>query len=98
MVGWHPRLDGHGPSGIFEQGPRVGDGQGSLAGYSPWGNKESDMTEQLTLKFQNMFIIPSQESESHTCFCIQHRHNYSVNKAEEGKMKTVFLLFKDFLN
>ena len=24
-------------------------GQGSLAGYSPWGHKESDMTEQLTL-------------------------------------------------
>ena len=26
-------------------------GQGSLAGYSPWGRKESDMTEQLTLSF-----------------------------------------------
>ena len=24
-------------------------GQRSLAGYSPWGHKESDMTEQLTL-------------------------------------------------
>ena len=24
-------------------------GQKSLAGYSPWGHKESDMTEQLTL-------------------------------------------------
>ena len=24
-------------------------GQRSLAGYSPWGRKESDMTEQLTL-------------------------------------------------
>ena len=22
--------------------------QGSLVGYSPWGHKESDMTEQLT--------------------------------------------------
>ena len=27
MVGWHHRLDGH----EFEQAPRVGDGQGSLA-------------------------------------------------------------------
>ena len=27
--------------------PGVGDGQGSLACYSPWGHKESDMTEQL---------------------------------------------------
>ena len=26
-------------------------GQGSLAGYSPCGHKESDMTEQLTLYF-----------------------------------------------
>ena len=26
-------------------------GQRSLAGYSPWGPKESDMTEQLTLTF-----------------------------------------------
>ena len=31
----------------FEQAPGVGDGQGSLACCSPWGCKESDMTEQL---------------------------------------------------
>ena len=31
----------------FEQAPGVGDGQGSLASCSPWGHKESDMTEQL---------------------------------------------------
>ena len=29
----------------FEQAPGVGDGQGNLACYSPWGCKESDMTE-----------------------------------------------------
>ena len=43
MVGWHHRLDGH----EFEQFPGVGDGQGSLAGCSPWGHKELDMTEEL---------------------------------------------------
>ena len=43
MVGWHHQLDGH----EFEQAPGVGDGQRSLACYSPWGRKESDMTEQL---------------------------------------------------
>ena len=43
MVGWHPQLDGH----EFEQALGVGDGQGSLACCSPWGFKESDMTEQL---------------------------------------------------
>ena len=43
MVGWHRWLDGH----EFEQGPGVGDGQGSLASCSPRGHKESDTTEQL---------------------------------------------------
>ena len=43
MIGWHHRLKGHG----FWQTPGVGDGQGSLACCSPWGCKESDMTEQL---------------------------------------------------
>ena len=41
MVGWHHQLDGH----EFEQAPGVGDGQGSLAHCSPWGRKESYMTE-----------------------------------------------------
>ena len=41
IVGWHHRLDGH----EFEKALGVGDGQGNLEGYSPWGCKESDMTE-----------------------------------------------------
>ena len=43
MVGWHHLLNGH----EFEQALGVGDEQGSLARCSPWGRKESDMTEQL---------------------------------------------------
>ena len=43
MVGWHHRLNGH----EFEQSPGAGDGQGSLAWYSPWGRKESDTAERL---------------------------------------------------
>ena len=43
LVRWHHQLDGH----EFEQAPRVGDGQGSLVCCSPWGRKESDMTEWL---------------------------------------------------
>ena len=45
MVEWHHQLDGH----EFEQAPGVDDGQGSLACCSPWGHKESDMTERLNL-------------------------------------------------
>ena len=41
MFGWYHRLDGH----EFEQALRDGEGQGSLACYSPWDHKESDMTE-----------------------------------------------------
>ena len=43
IVGWHHWLDGH----EFEQALGVGDGQGNLEGCSPWGCKESDMTERL---------------------------------------------------
>ena len=41
MVGWHHRLNGL----EFEQALEDGDGQGSPACCSPWGRKESDMTE-----------------------------------------------------
>ena len=44
MVGWHHWLDGH----EFEQALGIGDGQETLACWSPWGRKESDMTEELT--------------------------------------------------
>ena len=42
MLGWHLRLNGH----EFEQALGRGEGQGSLVCCSPWGCKESDMTEQ----------------------------------------------------
>ena len=43
MVGWHHHLNGH----EFEQTLGPSEGQGSLAGCSPWGHRESDTTEQL---------------------------------------------------
>ena len=50
MVGWHHRLDGH----EFDQTLGDGEGQGSLACYSPWSCKELDMVEQLN---NNKIII-----------------------------------------
>ena len=41
MVRWHHRLNGL----QFEQTPEDSEGQGSLACCSPWGHKESDVTE-----------------------------------------------------
>ena len=46
IVGWHHQLDGH----EFDQALGDGEGQGSLACYSPWRCKESDMTERLNNK------------------------------------------------
>ena len=41
MGGWHHQLSGH----VFEKTLGVGDGHGGLGCGSPWGCKESDMTE-----------------------------------------------------
>ena len=41
MVGQYHQLDGQ----EFKQVLGVNDGQGSLARCSPWGQKESDVTE-----------------------------------------------------
>ena len=43
MVGWRHHVNGH----EFGQALGVGDGQGSWARCSPWGRKESDMTERV---------------------------------------------------
>ena len=43
MVGWHHQLNRY----DFEQALGDGEGQGSLACCSPWGGKESDMTQRL---------------------------------------------------
>ena len=54
MVGWHHWINGH----EFEQAPRAGDEQGSLACCSPWGCKESDTSKWLNWT----------DSESRHCF------------------------------
>ena len=43
MFRWSHWVNGH----EFEQALGDGEGQGSLVCSSPWGHKESDMTEQL---------------------------------------------------
>ena len=53
MVGWHHRLHGR----EFEQTPRDGEGQGSLARCSPWNSNELDTTEQLNNN-NNMSLPP----------------------------------------
>ena len=54
MVGWHYQLNGH----ESEQTLGDGEGQESLVCCSPWGHKESDMTQQLNNK-QSQYKITS---------------------------------------
>ena len=59
MVGWHHWLNRH----EFEQAPRDGEGQGSLACCSPWGRKGSDMTERLKNSLLSLPVAyPNQRS------------------------------------
>ena len=44
MIGWHPWFNGH----ESEQALGDGEGQGSLACWSPWGHKECEMAEWLS--------------------------------------------------
>ena len=52
---------GNQPTPIFL--PRESHGQWSLVGYSPWGRKESDMTEATW-----QALTPLQKEVSHTLF------------------------------
>ena len=53
MVGWHHQLNGH----ESEQTRGDSEGQGSLACCSPWGCKESDMTQQLNNNLSFFFLM-----------------------------------------
>ena len=53
MVGWHHQLNEY----EFEQTQGDGEGQISLACCSPWGHKESDMTELLNDNNKGIYKI-----------------------------------------
>ena len=52
---WEDPLEKAIPTPVFL--PGKSHGQRSLAGYSPWGHKESGMTEQLKNSNKNHLII-----------------------------------------
>ena len=75
MVGWHHQLNGH----DFEQAPGVGDGQRSLACCSPWGRKESDMTERLNWTELKLFcLLPCQYFPTPYTGLNDHVHIFTV--------------------
>ena len=57
--------------------PRESDGQRSLEGYSPWGHKEMDMTEQLTLWYDGRMELEIGK----------HRERWRDSEAGEGMLE-----------
>ena len=77
MVKWHHRLNGH----EFEQTP--GEGQGSRACYSPWGHKESDLTEWLKNKWLK-FEARDTHTHTHThTHAHAHAHAHTYTQIQE---------------
>ena len=76
MIGWHYWLNGH----EFEQALGVGDGHESLACSSPWGRKESDMTELLNWtdesNISSFYVILFFTSLDFT-FITRHTHQWA---------------------
>ena len=70
MVGWHHWLNGY----EFKQTPGVGEGQGSLACCSPWGHKESDMTERLKSSYPQLNLFPYPLTPTWYTLSVQLKH------------------------
>ena len=91
MVGWHHWLCAH----AFEQAPVIGDEQGSLACWSPWGPKESDMPEWLNwteLNFGERVLLSSSWNVYHFGdIASREKVNWELSNTIRQKMKKLIV-------
>ena len=73
MVGWHHQLNGH----EFEQTLGDSEGQGSLACYGPWVQKELYMTQQLNSK--NTRLAQGENNSAIPLVSVTMSHSLSWN-------------------
>ena len=89
MVWWHHQLDGH----ESEQVLWVGNGQGSFGCCSPWGCKESDITEQLN--WLKKKTVGKKQWQRIRKLCghtkIPNIHVIGVPEREESKVHKIYL-------
>ena len=67
MIPWRKEWQ---PTPVFLPGEFHG--QRSLAGYSPWGRKESDMTERLHSLHSLHTLSLEKEMATHSCSCLEN--------------------------
>ena len=84
---WYHWLDAH----EFEQAPGVGDGQGSLACYSPQGRQESDMTERLNWLTEEEQFIWEGSVGTELCFGTYAPLHYVCRKLKQNNWKQVWI-------
>ena len=77
MVAWHYRLNGC----EFEQTLGDSEGQRSLVGFSPWGRKESDKTEQWNNSSWYYNFIHTCDLETHDQMALMITSIYSQGLA-----------------
>ena len=70
MVGWHCWLDGQ----EFEQGPGVGNGQGSLVCCNPWGCRRIGHDWASELNWNDTSIIKCKREIINICPCLLRRY------------------------
>ena len=97
MVGWHLWCDEH----EFEQALGVGEGQGSLACCSPWGRKESGMTEplnwtEITYNIVLILILGVQHTDLIYVYIEKDDHSKSSWHPSPHLVK-IFFFFQSFL-
>ena len=83
MVQWHHECNGH----ELGQTPGDGEGQGSLACWSPWGRKELDTTWRVTNNKQNILSYPNKEYRLFLAYLF--RKHCSVWKNSIQKMTAI---------
>ena len=90
MVRRHHQLNGH----ESEQTMGDGEGQGSLACCSPWGCKQSNMTEQLN----NFSLLSSTSLCSKPCSSPPLSGEFPICSSTPMKLEAVFALQRQILD
>ena len=85
-VGWHHRLNGH----ESEQTQGDGEGQGSPACCSPWGHKESDVTQRLKIVYDEVELQDSQLMVENCLVVLESTHTWELIAEPESSIETKF--------